>query len=106
MIRRPPRSTQSRSSAASDVYKRQRLGALLGLARDEVDLLQWSHPRPVMLGAIPTAVRRLSSNWRWHGAVGQDLQARHPLPDYVPATLFSDLSLPELSVEVPRGRKH
>ena len=24
MIRRPPRSTQSRSSAASDVYKRQR----------------------------------------------------------------------------------
>src|SRR5680860_1782147 len=26
MIRRPPRSTQSRSSAASDVYKRQRLG--------------------------------------------------------------------------------
>src|SRR5680860_1916227 len=26
MIRRPPRSTQSRSSAASDVYKRQRRG--------------------------------------------------------------------------------
>src|SRR5450756_3153138 len=26
MIRRPPRSTQSRSSAASDVYKRQYLG--------------------------------------------------------------------------------
>src|SRR5680860_744941 len=29
MIRRPPRSTQSRSSAASDVYKRQ--GGLRGL---------------------------------------------------------------------------
>src|SRR5680860_141820 len=27
MIRRPPRSTQSRSSAASDVYKRQRLAS-------------------------------------------------------------------------------
>src|SRR5450756_529659 len=27
MIRRPPRSTQSRSSAASDVYKRQDTGA-------------------------------------------------------------------------------
>src|SRR5665809_163960 len=26
MVRRPPRSTQSRSSAASDVYKRQGLG--------------------------------------------------------------------------------
>src|SRR5450756_1283681 len=29
MIRRPPRSTQSRSSAASDVYKRQVLEALI-----------------------------------------------------------------------------
>ena len=28
MIRRPPRSTQSRSSAASDVYKRQVYGCL------------------------------------------------------------------------------
>ncbi|CZT61231.1 hypothetical protein CDFC105_104129 [Clostridioides difficile] len=34
MIRRPPRSTQSRSSAASDVYKRQGLEALL-LAKDK-----------------------------------------------------------------------
>src|SRR5450756_3214156 len=30
MIRRPPRSTQSRSSAASDVYKRQVLHASIG----------------------------------------------------------------------------
>src|SRR5450756_1115856 len=30
MIRRPPRSTQSRSSAASDVYKRQVLDNILG----------------------------------------------------------------------------
>ena len=29
MIRRPPRSTQSRSSAASDVYKRQAGGRVL-----------------------------------------------------------------------------
>src|SRR5450756_754554 len=47
MIRRPPRSTQSRSSAASDVYKRQgetvskivpalRRGAAVTLARTDV----------------------------------------------------------------------
>src|SRR5680860_1898221 len=30
MIRRPPRSTQSRSSAASDVYKRQQCSGRLG----------------------------------------------------------------------------
>src|SRR5450756_2110144 len=33
MIRRPPRSTQSRSSAASDVYKRQARGALEAAVR-------------------------------------------------------------------------
>ena len=32
MIRRPPRSTLDRSSAASDVYKRQVLGSALMLA--------------------------------------------------------------------------
>ena len=34
MIRRPPRSTQSRSSAASDVYKRQGLSRLLPVYAD------------------------------------------------------------------------
>src|SRR5680860_163400 len=37
MIRRPPRSTQSRSSAASDVYKRQGLGYI-----KEVDAPLWT----------------------------------------------------------------
>eukprot|EP00657_Telonema_sp_P-1_P004071 TRINITY_DN19411_c0_g1_i1.p1 TRINITY_DN19411_c0_g1~~TRINITY_DN19411_c0_g1_i1.p1 ORF type:complete len:150 (+),score=76.38 TRINITY_DN19411_c0_g1_i1:77-526(+) len=35
MIRRPPRSTQSRSSAASDVYKRQ--GKVVGIQKDGKD---------------------------------------------------------------------
>src|SRR5450756_2684176 len=43
MIRRPPRSTQSRSSAASDVYKRQDLKGMppmpAGLPRIEVKFL-------------------------------------------------------------------
>ena len=43
MIRRPPRSTQSRSSAASDVYKRQ---AAVPQQRDvTVGLTQVVHPR-------------------------------------------------------------
>ena len=36
MIRRPPRSTQSRSSAASDVYKRQYADLFLPLAKNEI----------------------------------------------------------------------
>src|SRR5450756_3174015 len=41
MIRRPPRSTQSRSSAASDVYKRQTLVVSLPAGRDSL----WPVPR-------------------------------------------------------------
>ena len=37
MIRRPPRSTQSRSSAASDVYKRQLLADNIVKGKMKVD---------------------------------------------------------------------
>src|SRR5450756_2752057 len=43
MIRRPPRSTQSRSSAASDVYKRQLLSQVGGPVADGVALLLRRH---------------------------------------------------------------
>src|SRR5450756_3244179 len=37
MIRRPPRSTQSRSSAASDVYKRQVADSGRGIPADQLE---------------------------------------------------------------------
>ena len=43
MIRRPPRSTQSRSSAASDVYKRQSFEAakyILERIKEEVPIFK------------------------------------------------------------------
>ena len=50
MIRRPPRSTQSRSSAASDVYKRQvetHVGNILAklnvASRAEAVAWMWKH---------------------------------------------------------------
>src|SRR5450756_3187732 len=47
MIRRPPRSTQSRSSAASDVYKRQHL-----LRRTQTGLAGEISARPVSSGML------------------------------------------------------
>ena len=49
MIRRPPRSTLDRSSAASDVYKRQSYGSdVKGLNRlhqfDKIEIVQIQHP--------------------------------------------------------------
>src|SRR5450756_156356 len=47
MIRRPPRSTQSRSSAASDVYKRQEVRVLV--AQDEGQVIGEAVAGPVAL---------------------------------------------------------
>src|SRR5450756_3221023 len=58
MIRRPPRSTQSRSSAASDVYKRQIVhsSALLGALSELFENL-WTRALPVSSwqDGLPTA---------------------------------------------------
>ena len=60
MIGRPPRSTQSRSSAASDVYKRQVVGATIG---DAVEDLAINGPLLVpglgAQGGTPQDLRRL-----------------------------------------------
>src|SRR5680860_432889 len=53
MIRRPPRSTQSRSSAASDVYKRQAVGLAPGpgatTRQDAPSALRFSFLGPVVV---------------------------------------------------------
>eukprot|EP00657_Telonema_sp_P-1_P008186 TRINITY_DN2890_c0_g1_i1.p1 TRINITY_DN2890_c0_g1~~TRINITY_DN2890_c0_g1_i1.p1 ORF type:complete len:104 (+),score=46.46 TRINITY_DN2890_c0_g1_i1:115-426(+) len=62
MIRRPPRSTQSRSSAASDVYKRQYQRRVRGLTtRSRDPSVRWPAQSPMLfpiddplVGDIPT----------------------------------------------------
>lgn len=80
----------------------------LRLSADEVAVLLWEGPRAVLLEAIPTALRRIRSGWHavidGKGADGADRQRRdHPLPDFVPANLFTDLSLPEVQIVPPDG---
>src|SRR5450756_3096912 len=62
MIRRPPRSTQSRSSAASDVYKRQDedgLGQILSYneAQERVLSGKSKDPQPVWYFVFVTAYK-------------------------------------------------
>lgn len=79
----------------------QSLGRRLSIHREEMDVLLWNQPRPLLLGAIPTVIRRLASDWRAKGKPHGDYRAGHPLPEYVPASLFDDLSLPEMRLELP-----
>lgn len=78
------------------------VGSALGLPREEVDPLLWNHPRPLLLGAVPTAWRRLATDWFAHGVPQSDRSANSPLPEFAPGTLFSDLSLPEVGL-FPEG---
>jgi len=72
---------------------------------DETDVLAalWEHPRPVLTTVIPTALRRLSTNWKRNGQDRADFQIPNsPLPEFAPSTLFSDLNLPEVRINLPR----
>ena len=60
MIRRPPRSTLDRSSAASDVYKRQVLGNLLGLPGFDQETVE--EVRAQALGDVTALAQRLDNS--------------------------------------------
>ncbi|MGW9946518.1 hypothetical protein J2W92_001855 [Rhizobium leguminosarum] len=115
------------SSRSDNNYQRARQTALAGLIRriltipaeldryasylasalkvDEsaVTPLLWDHPRPLMTQVLPTALRRLESNWRAWGQAGEDHQVfNSPLPEFAPANLFSDLNLPEVDIVLPQ----
>jgi hypothetical protein len=81
------------------------LGNALRIDEKIVNSLLWEAPRSLLLEVIPTLVRRLFRQWKlaFPNPTGdRDLQVDfHPLPDFVPRSLFSDLSLPEVRIIVP-----
>ena len=83
-------------------------GALRLRSDDDVNEILWGSPRSLLLEVLPTLARRLETNWKLHpalcGEVSEDIKSEgypHPLPDFLPANLFSDLNLPEVSIELP-----
>ena len=83
-------------------------------SQEEAYEILWSPPRSLLLEVLPTLARRLETNWELHPALrgvgSTDLVAPgtpHPLPDFLPGNLFSDLNLPEVSVVLPPAtRRH
>ncbi|WP_334656614.1 protein DpdJ [Sphingomonas panaciterrae] len=84
---------------------RRHLAGALPVDAETVESLLWEAPRSLLLEVAPTLVRRLFRQWRLafpENGVGSDLfEPYHPLPDFVPRNLFSDLSLPEVRILVP-----
>lgn len=91
-------------AATIDDLRSYLMGAL-GIDRPAAETLLWEAPRSLLLEAVPTLVRRLFRGWQLaipNAGATLDLQVdHHPLPDFVPRNLFSDLSLPEVRIIIP-----
>jgi hypothetical protein len=76
------------------------LQAALQVSADEAQALLWEQPRSLLLAVIPTALRRLTSNWQPirpdHGG-----SASAMLPEFVTRALFDPLNVPEVEFELP-----
>eukprot|EP01017_Pseudomicrothorax_dubius_P018941 TRINITY_DN20880_c0_g2_i1.p1 TRINITY_DN20880_c0_g2~~TRINITY_DN20880_c0_g2_i1.p1 ORF type:complete len:202 (-),score=29.67 TRINITY_DN20880_c0_g2_i1:76-681(-) len=90
MIRRPPRSTQSRSSAASDVYKRQITQSSTGIfvsllliyaliANSQMALLAYTILTPLFVGGSGAMILlvELSKSLQWFDDQ-EEIQPAHP----------------------------
>lgn len=83
----------------------EHLTKALQLSMHDLQPLLWQYPRPVLTTVIPTALRRVSSNWRYLNETESDFAIRNnPLPEFIPASLFSDLNLPEVKIALPPTR--
>jgi hypothetical protein len=74
---------------------------------ETIEALLWAPPRALMNAVVPTLLRRLRENW---GISGQknaydNFVDNSPLPEFVPSTLFSDLNLPEVTLQSPPQRQ-
>lgn len=79
----------------------------LACTEEVVDEIFWQPPRPLLTTVLPTAIRRLRSQWRHLTlGAGEDYVADGPLPEFVVSRLFADLALPEITVVTPAQTKH
>jgi hypothetical protein len=79
------------------------LASALKLDEREVETLCWEHPRPLLLGVLPTLQRQLMANWtRYDGTKEYNYT---PLPEFAPGSLFADLNLPEVIIQIDDGQQ-
>jgi len=80
------------------------LSNALKQSEETIEVLLWDPPRALMNAALPTLLRRLKTDWQ---VAGEEKQIRdnfvrnNPLPEFVPAQLFGDLNLPEVTLRSP-----
>ena len=80
----------------------EHLEQALGISKSDSLPLLWEFPRPILTSVIPTAIRRVLTNWQDGDQPKADFRIKNsPLPEFAPNTLFSDLNLPEVQIVIP-----
>lgn len=91
--------TEAGSRRLSDYLRRA-----LRLSDEELSAILWEYPRPLLTTVLPTALRRLASHWSADGNPQEDYKAFNtPLPDFIPGSLFADLNLAEVAIDLPES---
>jgi len=69
----------------------------------EIDAILWGAPRSLLLTVVPTALRRLESQWEGEEPTPGDtwLKTRTPLREFVAGNLFDDLLVSDVCLVLP-----
>lgn len=82
------------------------LTAALRLSDEKINQLFWQSPRSLRMDFIPNLLHKIETDWsidgtKWKGVT----KSGSPMPEFFPATLFSELVLPSLNICILRGKK-
>ncbi|MFB8403874.1 protein DpdJ [Streptomyces sp. NPDC055912] len=78
----------------------QHLAKALQISADEVQALLWEQPRSLLLSVVPTALRRLRSDWSFQ-RIDPGAKEGALLPEFITRSLFEPLNLPEVELLLP-----
>jgi hypothetical protein len=100
----------SRQETAHILSLTKHLESSLSIPKETVDSLLWESPRSLILEVIPTLVRRFFQDWKLAYPTAKHTHDLywdyHPLPEFIPRTLFDDLNLPEVQIQLPAATTH
>ncbi|RZS64543.1 RAD3-like DEAD/DEAH box helicase [Agromyces ramosus] len=88
------------SDPAAQSHLQAFLAWSLRITEEEAGALLWDEPRSLLLSVVPTALKRLRSEWRL--ANGDSMSpGGSPLPEFMTGALFDALNSPDIRFELP-----